>query len=139
MEHQTPVQGEILSPSLDAKAIEERRKKGWANLIPVKKGEPSRNPAGRPPLERDIRLLARHATPAIMQRLIDMALDPATDDRVAFVAGNAVIERAWGKPKEPRPGEDDGAPQKVDLSKLSDKDLASFRKLVEKARVKKAE
>jgi hypothetical protein len=46
-------------------------------------------------------MLARQAAPDAVRRLIELMR--SEDERVASVACNAVLERAFGKPKE-RPG-----------------------------------
>jgi hypothetical protein len=63
--------------------------------------------------------LARTASPRAIQRLIELAeldrvderghlapLSDKADPRIVTVAANALIERAWGKPKEYDPAED---------------------------------
>ena len=47
--------------------------------------------------------MARKASPAAMGRLIELM--NSRDERVALMAADKVLERAWGKPKEQRDDE----------------------------------
>jgi hypothetical protein len=47
----------------------------------------------------EARQLARQAAPAVMERLIDLALHSA-DERVSSVCCVAVLDRAYGRPRE---------------------------------------
>jgi hypothetical protein len=60
--------------------------------------------------------LARKHSVEAMQKLIEKM--DSSDERVALIAQQAVLERAWGKPKEYDPSEE-RPPVRVDLSKLS--------------------
>jgi hypothetical protein len=65
----------------------------------------SGNPSGRSGPYRETQRLARDAAPAVTCRLIEIALTDA-DTRVAVVAGNSVLDRAFGKPRDYDPKED---------------------------------
>jgi hypothetical protein len=85
-------------------------------LRPFQKGQ-SGNPAGRSGPYLETQRLARDAAPDVTRRLIEIALtDP--DTRVAVVAGNSVLDRAFGKPRDYDPKEDK-PPSMVDVSVLS--------------------
>jgi hypothetical protein len=50
-------------------------------------------------LYQEARQLARQAAPAVMERLIELALS-AADERVSSVCCVAVLDRAYGRPRE---------------------------------------
>jgi hypothetical protein len=68
------------------------------------------------------------AVPDAMRRLIELVY--SDDERVATVAINAVLDRAWGKPREAKPEEEQARPT-VDTSRLTEAQkqalLAVFR------------
>ena len=82
---------------------------------------------------RQVRNLTKSKSPEVAARLIDIALhDP--DTRVAVVAGQAVMLWAFGRPENLKA--DDGEPSsKLDLSKLTDRELQILSKLVEGGRL----
>jgi hypothetical protein len=59
----------------------------------------SGNPGGRTFEFADCQRLCREASPDAARRLI--ALMNSEDERVALMAADKVLERAWGRPKEP--------------------------------------
>lgn len=61
--------------------------------------------------------------------MILLMADP--DSRVALMACDKIMERAWGKPKEAQEDKQDGAP---DLGALSAADLAALRRIAGKMR-----
>ena len=61
----------------------------------------SGNPGGRTASFVECQRLAREASPDAMRRLIELMVSP--DERVALMAADKVLERAWGKPKEQHP------------------------------------
>jgi hypothetical protein len=65
-----------------------------------KPGE-SGNPGGRTASFAECQRLAREASPDAMRRLIELIR--SSDERVALMAADKVLERAWGKPKEQDP------------------------------------
>lgn len=67
---------------------------------PFQKGV-SGNPGGKPKLPEDIVALARSASPAILQRLIDFATGKRDcEPQVQIRAAEAVLNRAWGTPRQ---------------------------------------
>jgi len=62
-----------------------------------KPGE-SGNPGGRTIAHSECQRLAREASPKAIMRLIELV--DSDDERVALLASEKVLERAWGKPKD---------------------------------------
>lgn len=62
-----------------------------------KKGQ-SGNPGGRPKLEGEIRDLAQKHGPAALNRLVELM--SSVNERVAVIAAQAVLDRAYGKPAQ---------------------------------------
>lgn len=71
------------------------RKRGQGR--PFVKGR-SGNPGGRPKLEGEIRELAQKHGPAALERLV--TLMKSDNGRVAVMAAQAVLDRAYGKPPQ---------------------------------------
>jgi hypothetical protein len=92
--------------------------------------------AGRPPNTStkysETLALARANSPAAMQTLIERLHDP--DGRIAVVAANSILERAWGKVREHRP-EEHTPEAHVDLTQLSAAELAILVKLADSGRL----
>jgi hypothetical protein len=80
-------------------AKSERRRPVPANLAPFafKSGQ-SGNPGGRTVDYYECQMLARQASAGAMNRLIELIY--SQDERVALLAADKVLERAWGKPRE---------------------------------------
>ena len=102
--------------------------------MPWVKGQ-SGNPGGRPKIEREVVELAREASPRAIGKLIQL-VDHA-DPRIATVAANSVLDRAFGKPTQPIAGDDDKPPISVEerpsvdaLAQLSPKDRARIRTIL---------
>lgn len=96
-----------------------------------KKLHQSGNPlALAPHLYKDMLHLARDHSAAAIKRLI--ALMESPDERIAIIAADKVLERAWGKPKDFEP--DKAGSAAPDLSKLSSADLADLRRIAGKVR-----
>ena len=82
---------------------------------------------------RQVRQMAKARSPEVTARLIDIALhDP--DTRVAVVASQTVLTWAHGRPENLKP--EDGEPRgKLDLSKLTDRELKIMVKLADSGRL----
>ena len=87
----------------------------------------SGNPAGRSGLYGECRRLAAEASPAAMCRLIELM--DAQDERVAYMASVAVLDRAGVKPQEFDPREAEKALSKLPLEERK----ARLRELVSQA------
>jgi hypothetical protein len=59
----------------------------------------SGNPGGRTPEFVDCQRLCREASPEAARRLIGLMY--SEDERIALMAADKVLDRAWGRPKEP--------------------------------------
>lgn len=88
----------------------------------------SGNPTGRSKRFYEVQVAAREASPQALQKLVEL-MDSA-DERVAIVAANSVLDRAFGKPKEQK--DDSNQQVKPDLSALSPQELAAFRAVMAK-------
>lgn len=97
-------------------------------LIPWKPGQ-SGNPGGMATVYGDVLRAARTASPMAVAKLVELVGSP--DDRVALMAADKLLERAWGKPKEIQDDKTAGPP---DLGALSAGDLAELRRIAGKMR-----
>ena len=71
--------------------------------------------------------LAREFTPRATEILRDIANDPSEDSRNRIVAIGMLYDRAWGKPKEYDPAEDQAAPRdRFDPSLYTPEQLAQI-------------
>ena len=66
-------------------------------LRPFQPGQ-SGNPSGKGGLYLEAQRICREASPAAARRMVELM--SSTDERVALMAADKVLERAWGKPKE---------------------------------------
>jgi hypothetical protein len=105
-------------------------KHGGGMLKPFPPGSSGRPPNTSTRYSETLRI-AREASPEAMRVLIQRLRDP--DGRIAVVAANSIMERAWGKVREMKPEEQTKA--QIDLSKLSNAELALLMKLVEDGRL----
>jgi hypothetical protein len=105
---------------------------GW--LKPLRPGEGQKTGYRKPSNYVETLHLARKSSPDAMRTLIK-CLDDA-DSRTAVVAANSILERAWGKPREQKPEEQHQA--SIDLSALTDGELALLVKLAESGRLRAA-
>ena len=85
----------------------ERNKSRYRGLVPFPKGK-SGNPGGRTKQFAQCQRLCREASPDAARRLIELM--QSEDERVALMAADKVLERAWGRPKEYDPNAE--APKK---------------------------
>ena len=93
-----------------------------------KRGQ-SGNPSGQSGLYGETMMLARQAAPDAMRRLIELMR--SEDERVASVACNAVLERAWGKPKLYDPADEPKPKRRFDPSKYTLKELEQIQAALE--------
>jgi hypothetical protein len=101
-------------------------------LVPFRPGEGGRTGYHKPINLAETLTLARKASPAAMRTLI-RNLDHE-DGRIATMSASLVLERAWGKPREMKPEEQQKA--SIDLTSLSDAELALLMKLVDSGRLR---
>ena len=106
-----------------------RPKHGRGMLLPFPKGAPGR--VGKPSRYTETLQIAREASPEAMRVLVQRLHD--LDGRVAVVAAERLLERAWGKVREMKPEEQPQA--RIDLSKLSNAELGVLMKLVTSGRL----
>ena len=98
-----------IKPKLSAPKKKKGANKGWSNLKPARKGEPSRNPKGRPKLEesagdliRQIGAKLRDADPGgrtNAEWFADKLFDLAAKGNPSAI--NQLCDRLWGKVKQP--------------------------------------
>ena len=94
---------------------------GGGRLRPWKPGQ-SGNPGGLSGRYGAVVHLAREVSPEIMRQLIEIATDSGEETRARIVAMTAILDRAFGKVKEARPG--DGVPTiTIDSETVSDAQL----------------
>jgi hypothetical protein len=87
---------------------------------------------GKPTRYTETVALARSHSVEAVQTLAARLRDP--DGRIAVVAANSLLERAWGKVREAKPEEN--AQATIDLSGLTAEELAIMVKLVQSGRLK---
>jgi hypothetical protein len=80
-----------------------------------------------------MRLARQHSAEAMMT-LVERMKD--VDGRIAVVAANSILERAWGKAREMKPEEQEKA--QIDLSTLSAAELKILLDLVQSGRLRSA-
>jgi hypothetical protein len=66
-------------------------------LHPFQPGQ-SGNPSGKGGLYHEAQRICREASPRAARRMVELM--DSDDERVALLAADKVLERAWGKPKE---------------------------------------
>ena len=89
----------------------------------------SGNPGGLSKFYWETRRLARDASPAVMARLIELALH-ADDERVASVCGVAVLDRAGIRPTDYNPSEDQSQQPSWDPGALTDEEREDLKALL---------
>jgi hypothetical protein len=88
---------------------------GHGYLRPVRPGE-VRNPTGKGGLWREAQRITREKSPEAARRLAELM--DSSDERVALMAADKVLQWAWGKPPEFDPREDKPT-SAIDVSVLS--------------------
>ncbi len=73
---------------------------GRGRLRPFQPGQ-SGNPSGKGGAYHEAQRICRDASPAAARRLV--ALMDDADSRVALMAADRVLDRAWGKPRDAAP------------------------------------
>lgn len=96
-------------------------------LYPFEKGHGQVPGFNKPAYLKESLRLARQASPRAVATLIKH-LD-AEDGRIAVVAAERLLERAWGPARQPPVERQEG---RIDLSKLSDSELKVLLALVER-------
>jgi hypothetical protein len=120
-----------LSPRARVRTIKGRN---GGTLMPFQRGEGQRVGYQKPAEYSATLSLARKSSVEAMNCLIRHLHHE--DARIAVVAANSILERAWGKPREQKPEEQYQA--SIDLSALTDGELALLLKLVESGRLRAA-
>jgi hypothetical protein len=110
------------------------RGRNGGTLTPFRPGEGQRVGYRKPNNYVETLHLARKSSPDAMRTLIKCLNDP--DSRTAVVAANSILERAWGKVREQKPEEQHQA--SIDLSALTDAELALLLKLADSGRLRPA-
>jgi hypothetical protein len=91
----------------------------------------SGNPGGRTAAYNEAMRICREASPEAARKMV--GLMDSEDPRVAYMATNTVLERAWGKPKEFEPNAE-REPSALDFSRLNREQRQQMRELLEAMR-----
>jgi hypothetical protein len=118
-----------IATSLDTVDLAAERRTKAAYPWRFQPGE-SGNPGGLSKFYWETRRLARDASPAVMARLIELALH-AEDERVASVCGVAVLDRAGIRPTDYNPSQDQPQQPSWDPGKLTREQREQFRSILE--------
>jgi hypothetical protein len=113
--------------TLEAAPEQAAAPRGGRLAQPWKPGQ-SGNPGGIGGPVREAQRIAREATPKAMRKLVEL-LD-SKDDRVVAVAIQALLDRSMGKPKEAPPDREGNT--RLDMSRLSNADMADFKRMLSK-------
>lgn len=73
---------------------------GWSNLRPARKGEPSRNPRGRPKKDLDLAALAQEHAELAIQKLADCLVEPGASWSAKISAASELLDRGFGKAQQ---------------------------------------
>jgi len=88
----------------------------------------SGNPTGKSGQYLECMRICREASPEAARKMV--ALMDSEDPRVAYMATNTILERAWGKPKEFEPNAE-REPAPLDFSRLTTEQRQQMRELLE--------
>jgi hypothetical protein len=80
--------------------------------------------------------LARQASPETMRKLI--AKTDSNDDRVALVAMQAILDRAWGKPRDYDPKSAQAGGLRIDVGKLTSEQRQLLLAIIQSGAVRQA-
>ena len=86
------------------------------------------NPTGRSKRFHEVQQAAREASPEALKTLVELM--QSKDERVAIIAANSVLDRAFGKPKEQKT--DENQPLRPNLSALPPDMLSQLRAIMSK-------
>jgi hypothetical protein len=81
----------------DVKVLEPATRDKKGRLLP---GQRSINPAGRPPIIRDIKEAAKQHTKQALNTLISVMNDTEAPQGARIQAATAILDRGWGKPQQ---------------------------------------
>jgi len=101
-------------------------------LTPFRKGEGQVPGFNKPAYLKESLHLARRASPEAVRTLIKHL--GHEDGRIAVVAAERLLERAWGRPREMRP-EEQQEKAAIDLSQLTNAELDVLLRLVQSGRL----
>lgn len=94
----------------------------------------SGNPSGRPRVVGHVRDLARKQTAKAIRTLTAIMDDSSARDTARVTAATALLDRAWGRPAQAIAlGGPEGGPVRLDLTKLTDTELAALKELIRHA------
>lgn len=95
-------------------------------------GQRSINPAGRPPVIRDIREAAKQHTRTAINVLIKCMTDHDTPPAARIAAATAILDRGWGKPQQ-------NVEARIGVENVGATAAEVLMRLTEQARARKAE
>jgi hypothetical protein len=75
-----------------------------ANLVKWQAGQPNPNPGGRTDDYLACQRICRDASPDAARKLVELINDP--DPRIALMAADKIVDRAWGRPRDYDPKRD---------------------------------
>lgn len=71
--------------------------RGWSNLRPARKGEPSRNPRGRPRKDFDLAAMAQAHAGAAIDTLVRCMSDEKASWSARISAAAEILDRGYGR------------------------------------------
>ena len=95
------------------------------------------NPGGKTGEYHETVALARQTSVAAMRKVIEKM--DSNDDRVAFIAAQAILDRAWGKPKDYDPKEAQASGLRFDIDALTPEERAVLLAIIRRGAVRQAE